>query len=44
MDSEANKAVVKRYIEMWNTGNVALADEVLATDVCGSCASRGNWP
>ncbi len=30
MDSKANKAVVKRYIEMWNTGNVALADEVLA--------------
>ena len=30
MDSEANKAMVRRYIEMWNTGNVALADEVLA--------------
>lgn len=30
MDSEANKAIVRRYIEMWNTGNVALADEVLA--------------
>ena len=30
MDSEANKAIVKRYMEMWNTGNVALADEVLA--------------
>ena len=30
MDSEANKAIVRRYIDMWNTGNVALADEVLA--------------
>ncbi len=30
MDSEANKAIVRRYIEMWNTGEVALADEVLA--------------
>ena len=30
MDSEASKALVRRYIEMWNTGNVELADEVLA--------------
>ncbi len=30
MDSEANKALVRSYIEMWNTGNVELADEVLA--------------
>ena len=29
MNPEANKTVIKRYIEMWNTGNVALADEVL---------------
>ncbi len=27
---EANKAIVRRYIEMWNTGDVALADDVLA--------------
>ncbi len=30
MSVEANKAIVSRYLEMWNTGNVALADEVLA--------------
>jgi predicted SnoaL-like aldol condensation-catalyzing enzyme len=30
MDIEANKALVRRYIEMWNTGNVELADEVLS--------------
>jgi predicted SnoaL-like aldol condensation-catalyzing enzyme len=30
MDPEANKAIVRRYMEMWNTGNVALADEVFA--------------
>lgn len=30
MDTEANKAVVRRYMEMWNTGNVVLADELLA--------------
>ena len=29
MDAEA---VFKRYLEMWNTGNVALADEVLAAN------------
>lgn len=31
MDIEANKALVRRYIEMWNTGNVGLADEVLSS-------------
>jgi predicted SnoaL-like aldol condensation-catalyzing enzyme len=30
MDAEANKALVRRYMEMWNTGEVALADELLA--------------
>ena len=30
MDLEANKTLVKRYVEMWATGNVALADEILA--------------
>jgi predicted SnoaL-like aldol condensation-catalyzing enzyme len=32
MDIEANKALIRGYIEMWNTGNVALADKVLAAD------------
>ena len=32
MDLEANKALVRRYVEMWETGNVALADEVLAAE------------
>jgi predicted SnoaL-like aldol condensation-catalyzing enzyme len=31
-DPEANKAIVRHYLEMWNTGNIALADEVLAPD------------
>ena len=31
MDIEANKSLVRRYIEMWNTGNVELADEVLSS-------------
>jgi predicted SnoaL-like aldol condensation-catalyzing enzyme len=30
MTVEENKAVVRRYIEMWNTGNISLADEILA--------------
>jgi len=29
MDTGANKALVRRYVELYNTGNVALADEVL---------------
>lgn len=32
MDIEANKAIVRKYIELWSTGNRALADEILATD------------
>lgn len=32
MGTEANKALARRYIELWNTGNLALADEVLALD------------
>ncbi len=32
MDVEANKALVRKYIELWDTGNLALADEVLAPD------------
>ena len=32
MDIEANKAIVRRYVELWSTGNLALADEVLAED------------
>ena len=32
MDIEANKAIVRKYIELRSTGNLSLADEVLATD------------
>lgn len=32
MDIEANKAIVRKYIELWSTGNLSLADDVLATD------------
>ena len=31
MNPEANKTVVRRYLEMWNTGNMGLANEVLAS-------------
>ena len=30
METEGNKVLVRRYIELWNTGNEALADEILA--------------
>lgn len=26
MDNETNKSLMRRYIEMWNTGNVEIAD------------------
>jgi len=32
MTIEANKALVRRYIELWETGNRALADEILAAE------------
>ncbi len=32
MDLEANKALVRRYIELWGTSNPVLAQEILAAD------------
>lgn len=32
MNIEANKALVRRYIELWETGNLVLADEILAAE------------
>ena len=32
MSAEINKAVVRRYLEMWNSGDATIADEVLARD------------
>jgi len=32
MDIEANKALVRWYVELYTTGNVALADEVINSD------------
>jgi steroid delta-isomerase-like uncharacterized protein len=46
MSAEENKAVARRYWdEGWNTGNVAIVDEIFATDhifrSTGGTASRG---
>ena len=32
MDIEENKALVSRYLELWDTGNPLLAKEILAAD------------
>lgn len=32
MSAEEYKAIVKRAEELWNTGNLAIADEICATD------------
>ena len=32
MTIESNKAIVRKYIELWSTGNLSIADEVLAAD------------
>lgn len=31
--SAANKALIQRYVEAWNTGNLALMDDLLAPNV-----------
>ncbi|MBC8218163.1 MAG: ester cyclase [Planctomycetes bacterium] len=31
-DTEANKAIVERRVEFWNTGGLAIADEIFAAD------------
>jgi steroid delta-isomerase-like uncharacterized protein len=31
-DPQANKAVVERWLELWNTGDLAIADEIFGTD------------
>jgi len=31
-DTEANKAIVESLVELWNTGDLTMADEVFATD------------
>ena len=32
MSTEANKAIMRRFVEVWNTDNVDLIDEVVAAD------------
>jgi steroid delta-isomerase-like uncharacterized protein len=32
MVHDANRALIARYVELWNTGTLAIADEVLAAD------------
>ncbi|HEY7126041.1 MAG TPA: ester cyclase [Ktedonobacterales bacterium] len=32
MSLEANKALVRQYVELWETGNLALAEQILAAD------------
>ena len=31
-DTEANKAVIERWLEIWNTGDLTIADEIFAAD------------
>jgi steroid delta-isomerase-like uncharacterized protein len=33
MATEENKALLRRFIEIWNTGNVAMADEFVSADL-----------
>ena len=33
--SKANKALIHRYAEIWNTGNLEIADEIISPDFTG---------
>ena len=39
-DTEANKAIVLRGVELWNTGNLAIADEIFYSDFVNHDPSR----
>jgi len=41
-DTEANKALVLRLLEIFNEGNLAVADEIIATDFVNHDPSRPN--
>ncbi|HZS76014.1 MAG TPA: ester cyclase [Ktedonobacteraceae bacterium] len=32
METDENKTIARRYVEMWNTGNLSLADEILSPE------------
>jgi predicted ester cyclase len=38
--TEQNKAIARRYFDMWNARNPALADEFVAADVAGHIAGK----
>src|SRR5262245_57505289 len=44
MSAEENKAVMRRIFELFNTGNLALVDEVIAADVIDHQAPPGIAP
>ena len=44
MSTEENKAIMRRIFELFNTGNLALAEEVLAADVVDHQAPPGIEP
>lgn len=33
--SEAHKALIRRYADIWNTGNLKIADEIISPDFIG---------
>ncbi len=44
MSIEENKAMTRRIFEVFNTGNMALADEVIAADIVDHQAPPGTEP
>ena len=44
MSVEANKALIRRYFESWNTNDVAVLDEIVAHDVVDHTANPEQLP
>jgi predicted ester cyclase len=44
MSVKENKAIVRRYIHLWNTGDLAIADEIIAADFVNHSPIHGETP
>jgi steroid delta-isomerase-like uncharacterized protein len=44
MSVEKNKAIVRRYMHLWNAGDLAVADEIIAADFCNHSPVPGETP
>ena len=44
MSIDENKAIAQRYMHLWNTGDLAIADEIIAADFANHSPVPGETP